>query len=122
MPNAIYHIAVPANEPVLSYAPGSPEKEELQAALAEAKGQEKELPAYINGKAILEGEKVSVHPPHEHARTLGHFYRGTADHVHQAIAAAQAAKESWAATPWQERAAVFLRAADLLLRVVGQRE
>lgn len=114
MSNAIYHIAIPANEPVLSYAPGSPEKAALQAALKEAKSTEKMLPAYINGQEVLEGEKVSVHPPHEHSHTLGHFYRGTAAHVHQAIEAALSAKQSWADTPWQERAAVFLRAADLL--------
>lgn len=114
MSNAIYHIAIPANEPVLSYAPGSPEKAALQTALKEAKSTEKMLPAYINGQEVLEGEKVSVHPPHEHSHTLGHFYRGTAAHVHQAIEAALSAKQSWADTPWQERAAVFLRAADLL--------
>ncbi|MTB50073.1 L-glutamate gamma-semialdehyde dehydrogenase [Lewinella sp. W8] len=114
MSNAIFNIAIPANEPVLGYAPGSPEKAELQEALKAAKSEVKELPAFINGKRILEGEKVSVHPPHEIKHTLGHFYRGTQDHVHQAIDAALNAKESWAATPWQERVAVFLRAADLL--------
>jgi 1-pyrroline-5-carboxylate dehydrogenase len=114
MSNAIFNIAIPANEPVLGYAPGSPEKVELQTALRAAKNEVQELPAFINGKRILEGEKVSVHPPHEINHTLGHFYRGTQEHVHQAIDAALGAKESWAATPWQERVAVFLRAADLL--------
>jgi len=98
----------------MNYAPGSPEKKALIAALHTLKSKQVELPAYINGKKILEGEKVSVHPPHEHKHTLGHFYRGTKDHVHQAIDAALAAKDSWAATPWHERAAIFLRAADLL--------
>jgi 1-pyrroline-5-carboxylate dehydrogenase len=105
---------VPYNEPVMNYAPGSPEKKALLSALHAAKAKEVELPAYINGKKVLEGEKVSVHPPHEHKHTLGHFYRGTKDHVHQAIDAALAAKDGWAATPWHERAAIFLRAADLL--------
>ncbi|OAV46264.1 L-glutamate gamma-semialdehyde dehydrogenase [Lewinella sp. 4G2] len=114
MSNAIFHIDVPANEPVLNYAPGSPERANLKAALKAAKAKAVELPAFINGERILEGEKVSVHPPHERDHLLGHFYRGTEDHVHQAIDAALAAKESWAATPWHERAAVFLRAADLL--------
>lgn len=114
MSNAIFNLAVPYNEPVLSYAPGTPEKKALLAAIHAAKSTQKELPAYINGKQVLEGEKVSVHPPHERKHTLGHFYRGTKEHVHQAIDAALAAKESWAATPWHERAAVFLRAADLL--------
>jgi 1-pyrroline-5-carboxylate dehydrogenase len=114
MSNAIFNIAVPYNEPVMNYAPGSPEKKALLAALHKAKSKPTELPAFINGKRVLEGEKVSAHPPHEHKHTLGHFYRGTQEHVHQAIEAALAAKQSWSDTPWHERAAVFLRAADLL--------
>ena len=114
MSNAIHHLAIPPNEPVRAYAPGSPERADLQRALEEARAETRELPAFINGERVLEGEKVSVHPPHDHGHTLGHFYRGTAEHVHRAIAAAQGAKDAWAATPWHERAAVFLRAADLL--------
>ena len=114
MSNAIHHLAIPPNEPVRAYAPGSPERADLQRALEEARAETRELPAFINGERVLEGEKVSVHPPHDHGHTLGHFYRGTAEHVHRAIAAAQSAKDAWAATPWHERAAVFLRAADLL--------
>ncbi len=114
MSDAIFNIAIPANEPVLSYAAGSPERKALKQALQEAKSQQQELPAYINGERILEGEKVSVHPPHERKFTLGHFYRGTQDHVHRAIDAALAAKPAWESLPWQQRAAVFLRAADLL--------
>lgn len=114
MSNAIFNINIPANEPVLSYAPGSKETKDLKEALAAAKAEVQELPAFINGARVLEGEKVSVHPPHERKHLLGHFYRGTQEHVHQAIDAALGAKEAWAATPWHERAAVFLRAADLL--------
>ena len=114
MSNAIFNINIPDNEPVLSYAPNSPETKDLKAALVAAKAEVKALPAFINGARILEGEKVSVHPPHERKHLLGHFYRGTREHVHQAIDAALNAKEAWAATPWHERAAVFLRAADLL--------
>ena len=114
MSDAIFNIAIPNNEPVLAYAPGSPERRALKEALQEAKAKQKDLPAFINGERILDGEKVSVHPPHETGFTLGHFYRGTQDHVHRAIDAALAAKPAWEALPWQERAAVFLRAADLL--------
>jgi len=114
MSNAIFNINIPANEPVTPYAPGSPATKALKEALEEAKAEVRELPAFINGKRVLEGEKVSVHPPHERSHLLGHFHRGTRDHVHQAIDAALGAKEAWAATPWHERAAVFLRAADLL--------
>lgn len=114
MPNAIYDLAVPANEPVFAYGPGSAERAELKAALAEAKSKTLDLPAFIGGERVLEGERISVHPPHEHAHTLGHFHRGTPAHVHAAIDAALGAKEAWENTPWEERAAVFLRAADLL--------
>ena len=114
MSDAIFNIAIPDNEPVLGYAPGSPERAALQQALQAAKSETRELPAFINGKRVLEGEKVSVHPPHERNFTLGHFYRGTDEHVHRAIDAALAAKPAWEALPWQQRAAVFLRAADLL--------
>ncbi len=114
MSDAIFNISIPANEPVYAYAPGSPERKELKQALQEAKATTRELPAFINGERVLEGEKVTVHPPHETSFTLGHFYRGTAEHVHRAIEAARAAKPAWEALPWQQRAAVFLRAADLL--------
>ncbi len=114
MSNAIFDIAIPANEPVRNYAPGSSERKALKEALHAAKSHSTDLPAFINGKRVLEGERVSVHPPHEIAHTLGHFHRGTKQHVHDAIDAALAAKEAWAAMPWQERAAIFLRAADLL--------
>ena len=114
MSDAIFNIAVPANEPVLGYAPGSPERKALKQALQEAKAKARDLPAFINGERILDGEKVSVHPPHERDFTLGHFYRGTQEHVHRAIDAALAAKPAWESLPWQQRAAVFLRAADLL--------
>ena len=114
MSDAIFHIAIPYNEPVLAYAPGSPERTALQQALKDAKSAARELPAFINGERVLEGERVTVHPPHETSFTLGHFFRGTQEHVHRAIAAALAAKPAWEAMPWQQRAAVFLRAADLL--------
>ena len=114
MSNAIFHLNVPANEPVFPYAPGDAATKELKAALAAAKSETRELPAFIGGERVLEGEKVSVHPPHDHGHLLGHFYRGTREHVNRAINAALAAKDEWAALPWHERAAVFLRAADLL--------
>ena len=114
MSNALFHLNIPANEPVRSYAPGTSERKELQQALRDAKSGAIELPAFIDGERVLEGEKVSVHPPHETAFTLGHFYRGTQEHVHRAIDAALAAKADWENLPWQQRAAVFLRAADLL--------
>ncbi|MEM7572314.1 MAG: L-glutamate gamma-semialdehyde dehydrogenase [Bacteroidota bacterium] len=114
MTDAIFKIPFPQNEPVLSYAPGSKERAELEAALLSAKSAEKELPMFINGERITQGEKKSVHPPHEHAHTLGHYYLGGKAEVNAAIDAALEAQAEWAAMPWQDRAAIFLRAADLL--------
>ena len=114
MHNALAQLAVPANEPVLSYAPGSPERKELKAALEAAKSVVRELPAFIGGQRVLEGEKVALTPPHEHGHTLGYFYRGTQGQGKRAIEAALEAKDAWADLPWEDRAAIFLRAADLL--------
>jgi 1-pyrroline-5-carboxylate dehydrogenase len=105
---------MPVNEPVLSYAPGSPERANLKKALAEAKKQTLDIPMFIGGKAIKTGNKVSIHPPHETAHTLGHFHAGEEKHVKQAIDAALKAREAWAAMSWESRAHIFLKAADLL--------
>lgn len=105
---------LPANEPVLQYAPGSPEKAALKKALAELKKKEADIPMYIGGRAVRTGNTVAIHPPHERNHVLGHFHFGTEKHVQQAIDAALKAKESWAAMSWENRAAIFLKAADLL--------
>ena len=102
------------NEPILSYLPGSPERERLVQALKMLKTSEREIPMIINGKAITTETKIRIAPPHEHAHTLGYFYEGTKEHVVMAIDAALSAKESWQAWPLEKRAAVFLKAADLL--------
>ena len=114
MSDAIFTVPHPVNEPVLSYAPGSPEKAELKAALATMKAQKADVPMYIGGQKVHTNEKIAIHPPHERAHTLGHFSKGGTTHVRQAIDAALAAKPAWEAMPWQDRAAVFLKAADLL--------
>jgi 1-pyrroline-5-carboxylate dehydrogenase len=114
MTDAIFTIPAPYNEPIFNYAPGSPEKLALKKALAEAKSTKKDVPMYIGGQHVTTDDKVAMHPPHEHAHVLGNYARGTAKHVQAAIDAALAAKPAWEAMPWQERAAIFLRAADLL--------
>jgi len=114
MSNAIYDVPVAVNEPVLSYAPGSVEREELKMALAAMKSRKVEIPMYIGGKEVKTKTKVTMRPPHEIKHKLGHFYKGTAKHVDAAIKAALAAKPAWENMPWQERAAIFLKAADLL--------
>ncbi|MBL7748268.1 MAG: aldehyde dehydrogenase family protein, partial [Chitinophagaceae bacterium] len=105
---------MPVNEPVLSYGPNSPEKKRLKEALAELKAQEADVPMYIGSKEVRTGKKVAMHPPHETKHTLGYFHAGEEKHVHQAIEAALAAKEAWANTSWENRAGIFLKAADLL--------
>ena len=73
-----------------------------------------DVPMYINGKEVRTEDKRPMSPPHDHKKVLGHFNYGTADHVNDAISAAMNAREAWANLPWEQRAAIFLRAADLL--------
>ena len=109
-----FNYPLPTNEPVLNYAPGSKEREALQRTLAELKKKEIDIPQYIGGKAVRSGKKVAICPPHERAHVLGYFHEGEAKHVQQAIDAALKAKPGWEAMPWEDRAAIFLKAADLL--------
>ncbi len=104
----------PANEPVLSYAPGTPEKLALKQALASLKKKTLDIPMYINGKAVRTGKKVAIHPPHENKHVLGHFHMGTKQHVEQAINSALKVRENWSNMSWEARAHIFLKAADLL--------
>lgn len=105
---------LPANEPVLSYAPGSAEKKALKAALAELKQREEDVPMYIGGEEVRTGKKVAMHPPHEIKHTLGYYHAGDQSHVEKAIEAALKAKASWESMSWENRAAIFLKAADLI--------
>jgi 1-pyrroline-5-carboxylate dehydrogenase len=109
-----FHYPLPTNEPVLSYAPGSKEKDLLKKALAELKCQTIDVPMYIGGDEVRTGNKVPMHPPHERHHLLGHFSQGDTSHVKKAIAAALKAKDSWANMSWENRANIFLKAADLL--------
>lgn len=109
-----FSFPLPQNEPVLSYAPGSPEKKRLKEVLAELKNETADIPMYIGAKEIRTNKKVSIHPPHEIQHTLGYFHEGEEKHIKQAIDAALAAKEQWAAMSWESRANIFLKAADLI--------
>lgn len=105
---------MPANEPVYGYAAGSAERKQLKKALSELKKQEADIPMYIGAEEVRTGKKIALRPPHETTHTLGYFHEGDESHVKQAIDAALAAKENWAAMPWEDRAHIFLKAADLL--------
>ncbi|MBS1597663.1 MAG: L-glutamate gamma-semialdehyde dehydrogenase [Bacteroidetes bacterium] len=109
-----FNYPLPANEPVLNYAPGSPEREIIKKTLKELKTEVLDIPMYIGGKEVRTGKKTAVHPPHEISRTLGHFHNGDEKHVKQAIEAALKAKESWENMSWENRANIFLKAADLI--------
>ncbi len=105
---------LPANEPVLNYGPGSPEKITLKKTLAELKKQTADIPMYIGSEEVRTGKKVAIHPPHEIGHILGYFHEGEEKHVRQAIDAALAAKAAWAALSWENRANIFLKAADFI--------
>ncbi len=112
--NSIVKIPTAKNEPVLPFAPGDAATLSLKNKLQELKGTEVDIPMYIGGEEVFTDEKISMHPPHEIAHNLGTYNKGNASHVKQAIDSALAAKESWANMPWESRAAIFLKAADLL--------
>ncbi|NOY95901.1 MAG: L-glutamate gamma-semialdehyde dehydrogenase [Chlorobi bacterium] len=114
MPKGFYNVPVAKNEPILTYAPGTPEREELQNMLSTLRSQEVELPMIIGGKEVHTDRKIRMYPPHDIKHTLGYYNQGDAGHVEMAIDAALAAKADWAALQWQHRASVFLKAADLL--------
>lgn len=114
MSNAFYTVPAPKNEPVKEYRPGSPEKIALKEALKTARATTIDAPMYIGGKKIFTDNKQRMFPPHDHKHTLGTFNQGDASHVKMAIEAAMKAKENWQNMPWEHRAAIFLKAADLL--------
>ena len=102
------------NEPVLSYAPGSAERAELKKTLSEMRNQRVDVPMYIGGQEVRSNDLQPLSPPHDHQHILGHYHKGQAAHVQQAIDAALAARARWSNMPWEDRAAIFLKAADLL--------
>ncbi len=114
MINAIARVPPPKNEPVLSYAPGAPERAELQATLKRMAGEHIEIPVIIGGKHLRTGKTDAVRMPHKHSHVLATLHEADASHVEQAIQTALSVKEEWSRVPFVERAAIFLRAAELL--------
>ncbi len=109
-----FNYGIPQNEPILSYAPGSKERETLKSTIKKFKGEQVDVPMYIGNKEVRTNKKVAIRPPHEIAHILGFFHAGEAKHVQQAIDAALDAKENWEKLSWANRAGIFLKAADLL--------
>ncbi|GAA4359828.1 L-glutamate gamma-semialdehyde dehydrogenase [Hymenobacter saemangeumensis] len=114
MANGFFNVPTPVNEPVKGYAPGSPERAELHRELKRLKQLELDIPMHIGGQEVRTGKLERISPPHDHQHTLGHFHAGDASHVQQAVDAALAARPMWAEMPWEHRAAIFLKAAELL--------
>lgn len=109
-----FYYPLPANEPVLNYAPGSAEKKRLKEVLKELKSTKIDVPMYIGSDEVRTGKTTPIRPPHEHKHVLGQFHAGDASHVKKAIVAALKVKDKWANLSWENRANIFLKAADLL--------
>ncbi len=114
MSNAIFQVPIAINEPVLSYEPGSLERAELERTIQRMKRSSKDIPMIIGGKKVRTKERVEIFAPHDLHNPLGKFSKGSKREVERAVKAALDAKPAWEAMPWQERAAIFLKAADLL--------
>lgn len=115
MSNAVFQVPFAENEPVKSYAPGSEERKELQAKYKEMYNQAPiDVPMYIGSEEVRTENKKKMSPPHDHKKLLGHYNVGEAKHVQKAIDAALQARTKWANMAWEHRAAIFLKAADLL--------
>jgi len=109
-----FYYPLPANEPILNYAPGSAEKKRLKEVLKELKSSKIDVPMYIGSEEVRTGKTANMTPPHEHKHVLGQYHTGDASHVKKAINAALKVKEKWSSLSWENRANIFLKAADLL--------
>ena len=116
MTNSVFTLPAPYNEPVKNFAPGSPERTQLKAELERQMGEAVEVPVIINGRAVHTGNVHNIVCPHDHGHVLGSFHKAGDDEINAAVEAAMAAKPAWEAMDWQERAAIFLKAADLIAR------
>lgn len=114
MTDAIFHSPAPINDPILSYAPGTKEREHLLAEYDRMWKQKRELPMWIGGKAVETKDRRAVRPPHQHKHILGYSHHGDKSHVKAAINAALKAKKDWENMRWEDRAAIFLKAAELI--------
>jgi 1-pyrroline-5-carboxylate dehydrogenase len=104
----------PVNEPVKAYAPKSAERAALKASLAKMAGERADIPMIIGGREVRSGSTAHAVMPHDHRHVLADWHKASSRHVHEAVAAAREARVEWGNWSWEDRAAVFLRAAELL--------
>ncbi|NRA93772.1 MAG: L-glutamate gamma-semialdehyde dehydrogenase [Psychroserpens sp.] len=114
MGKGFFNVPIAVNEPVKSYAPGSPEREEVLEAYHEMWNSKIDVPLYINGKDISTGNTRTMSAPHDHQHIVGTYHLAEKSHVEEAISTALAAREAWANLPWEQRAGIFLKAAELI--------
>ncbi|MDP3352640.1 MAG: aldehyde dehydrogenase family protein, partial [Flavobacteriaceae bacterium] len=114
MASGFYNVPKAVNEPVKSYAPNSAERKELLDTYRKMYQEKIDIPFYIGGKEIRTGNTSSIHPPHDHKHTVGQYHIAEKEHIELAVQTALEARKQWAATSWQHRAAIFLKAAELL--------
>ena len=114
MSKGVFNVPIATNEPVLSYAPGTPEREEVLATYKNMYNSQVDVPMYIGSEQIMTDNKKTITPPHDRHHVIGHFSYGDNNHVNQAIDEALKAREAWANMPWEHRVSIFLKAADLL--------
>ena len=114
MSKGFFEVPVAINEPVKSYAPGSPEREEVLNSYKELYNSKINVPLYINGEKIETGNTKPMSPPHDHQHTLGEYHLAEKSHIDSAISTALEARKKWSKMPWEHRAAIFLKAAELI--------
>ena len=114
MANAFFNVPKAINEPVKSYAPGTPERKKVLDTYKEMYNETIDVPMYIGSEEIRTGNTATMTPPHDHKHILGTYHKAEKQHIESAISNALEARKEWAATPWEHRAAIFLKAAELL--------
>jgi len=112
--NGIFQVPQPKNELVKNYEPGSEDRKKLDNEIQKMRSEVIEVPMYIGNEKVFSGEKRPMSPPHDHQHILGYYHQGNAEHVRNAIKAALKAKEKWEKMAWQDRVAIFLKAAELI--------
>lgn len=113
MSTGFFNVPIAVNEPVKNYAPNSAERKQLQDTIAAMRAQQMDIPMYIGNQEVRTNDKAVLTSPHDHQHVLGHYHKGNKTHVTQAIDAALEAREKWVNMSWEQRAAIFLKAAEL---------